>query len=157
MGRTFGLEKRSDNTVLEYDVLLNDLKEVGMEPFAPPGVDGWTLEEVYSLDRLSAAHEAVLRMKPAIHAEFEKADFADKETIDAALAPYRMPNTTDLYSYSVRICGDGQFVPVVGEEGNHIFNSTYWASITTLGKQDRFNKWKETINESIENICQFFA
>jgi len=148
-----------DDTKITFDTLRQRLIDVGMEPFLPPGVDGWNLHEVWTLDRLSETHVHLAEAVPAVMARFTVDMFENKKTMSEALAPYELTGWTGrgkAYSYSVRVCGEGNFIEEENMPDAEKF-SLRKALQSTDTAEERLAMWKATVLESMENLCQFMA
>eukprot|EP00854_Cymbomonas_tetramitiformis_P003337 gene3337-4195_t len=136
-------------------------KLVGMPIFEPQDVSGFDLDNVWTLDRVSSAHEW-LDTKVAAQARswFNKLQFTDIQTMQSALAAYQVPGTSDLYSFALYICDWDLFVPEEGEEELHIINATYLFDTSIpehSSKYRRYKVWTTAVDTAITNVCQFLT
>lgn len=148
---------------------------VGMKPFEPQDVSGFSLHSVWTLDRLTKAHEFMqVGGRAAVgqctstseswcQQNFVREDFDTFESISAVLAPYALgPAQPHNYSYSVRICGSN-YVEEIGQEGKHVWDLTAYSKYDTQtqtysrkgSKWFVWNSWKEHIEATTDNVCQF--
>lgn len=138
-------------------------------------VSGFSLHSVWTLDRLTKAHEFMqVGGRAAVgqctstseswcQQNFVREDFDTFESISAVLAPYALgPAQPHNYSYSVRICGSN-YVEEIGQEGKHIWDLTVYFKYDTQtqtysrekSKWFVWNSWKEHIEATADNVCQF--
>ena len=132
------------------------LSNVGMPPFEPQDVSGFDLDNVWTLDRLTKAHEFAEEISgKAETSSADKSYFEDVETMTAKLAPFNLgPSQPTKYSYSVRVCGPDFFVETKGKEGNQTIDSTLFAEMGS-SKRARYDAWKASVRFSLMNVCQF--
>merc|ERR1711988_1695480 len=81
------------------------------------------------------------------------------KTMSEALAPYELTGWTGrgkAYSYSVRVCGEGNFIEEENMPDAEKF-SMREAMKSTDTAEERLAMWKATVLESMENLCQFMA
>ena len=127
-----------------------------MPPFEPQDVSGFDLDNVWTLDRLTKAHEFAEEIsEKAEKSSADKSYFEDVETMTAKLAPFNLgPSQPTKYSYSVRVCGPDFFVETKGKEGNQTIDSTLFAEMGS-SKSARYDAWKASVKFSLMNVCQF--
>ena len=83
-------------------------------------MSGWDLDEVWTLDRLSAAHDFFDdNVKSFANAETLTSDFTDFSSVFAKLAPYYLgPEQPHKFAYSAKLCGPDFYVDEIGKEGS---------------------------------------
>jgi hypothetical protein len=132
--------------------------ELGMRPFEPPDVSGWELDSVWTLDRITKAHEFLhYNVRGPAFAETTVEDFRDRKALEEKLAPYYMgPEQRNTYSYSKRFCGRNSFIEEVGKEGQHMFDlDAMFGGERVWDKVAARSAWQRAQDLAIVNVCQF--
>lgn len=136
-------------------------KNVGMPAFEPQDVSGYDLDDVWTLDRVAYAHEFLsTKATRSSLAWFDSSQFESMETMQSALAAYRLPGTFELYSFVPHVCDFDLFVPEEGEDGSHIINATYLFDTSVREhhrKSQRYKIWKHAVELAVTNVCQFLS
>ena len=130
--------------------------KVGMPAFEPQDVSGFDLDTVWTLDRLTKAHEFRSSIVQWIaHDAFTRDDFESVESMTAKLAPYSLaPASPTRYAYSVRLCGPNLFVDSVGMMGNNTIDSSGYFE-RHPSRAARLFAWKNAVSLALSNVCQF--
>eukprot|EP00854_Cymbomonas_tetramitiformis_P013729 gene13729-16225_t len=130
-------------------------RNVGMPAFEPQDVSGYDIDDVWTLDRVSNAHDFLDRKATSgALAWFDNSQFESMETMQAALAAYRLPGTSDLYSFVLRVCDFDLFVPEEGEDGSHIVNATFLFDTSVAEhrrKSQRYRIWARAVELAVTN------
>lgn len=129
---------------------------VGMPAFEPQDVSGFDLDTVWTLDRLTKAHEFRSEVVQWIARDaFTREDFESVQSMEAALAPYSLgPASPTKYAYSVRLCGPDLFVDSVGTQGNHTVDASGFFE-RYPNKAARLKAWRDAVSLALNNVCQF--
>eukprot|EP00391_Amoebophrya_sp_Ameob2_P002597 CAMPEP_0179009312 /NCGR_PEP_ID=MMETSP0795-20121207/16205_1 /TAXON_ID=88552 /ORGANISM="Amoebophrya sp., Strain Ameob2" /LENGTH=1536 /DNA_ID=CAMNT_0020704501 /DNA_START=63 /DNA_END=4673 /DNA_ORIENTATION=- len=143
------------------------LTQVGMQPFEPQDVSGYDLHSVWTLDRISAAHQFLeQKVKTKLESQAEKWHFANQTVFEQLYADYEyIPAAgsaegssagSGLYSVAVRLCSN-QFVDVKGLVGAHLVDvKVLFGGGTEANSQTkRWRKWKDALAIAVSNVCQF--
>jgi len=155
----------------------NDVKKlvdvtasVGMSPFEPQDVSGFSLENVWTLDRLQKMHAFLESwVQPAITDADQSANvnrltkrsLNDRLTFLGEAAPYALSGEDfGKFGFNTQLCGPDFFVDQVGSQGENVVDVDVLFELKPNGKLKnswarRWQIWKASVEYTITNVCQF--
>lgn len=152
--------------ITDFDISINQwqfrdwAEKVGMKPFEPQDVSGWSLENVWTSNRISEAHNFLTHFQTReMIRSIKQWHFRDRLVFQAQYLPYLIPGTTNKYSFVTKLCPEQDFIEMANQEDNaHVIDADdLFAMYKYPSKKARYDKFKAAQENALSNVCQFIA